>query len=206
MNGLLCFPLRHSRTIIPDQHHLSLLYMVFAAGALTDLRQEASNAEAEHYYRIARAGVCLQPVLEEPSLVTAQVLYASVTATRGAAMSLRAERRTWRRVCRRSQRIFRKHLHRESARWGLSAAMVERRRILLMLGRASTPAGHRHFRWHMGKYRLSVTRRSRPETKRPRRNGIWNMDLALGTFVSRLNAWLRWQLVYCQRRRIATRH
>lgn len=56
-------------------HDLSLLYMVFAVGALVDLRQEPSNAEAEHYHQIARAAVCLQPVLEKPSLVTVQVLH-----------------------------------------------------------------------------------------------------------------------------------
>lgn len=56
-------------------HDLALLYMVFAVGALVDLGKEPANAEAEHYHQIARAAVCLQPVLEKPSLVTVQVLH-----------------------------------------------------------------------------------------------------------------------------------
>lgn len=55
-------------------HDLALLFVVFAVGAIVDLRQDPSNAEAEHYHQIARAAVCLQPVLEKPSLVTIQTL------------------------------------------------------------------------------------------------------------------------------------
>ena len=56
-------------------HDLALLFLVFAVGALVDLTQEPSNAEAEHYHQIARAAICLQPVLERPSLVTIQALH-----------------------------------------------------------------------------------------------------------------------------------
>lgn len=56
-------------------HDLALLFMVFAIGALVDLRQDPSNPEAEHYHQIARAAICLQPVLEKPSLVTIQTLH-----------------------------------------------------------------------------------------------------------------------------------
>ena len=56
-------------------HDLALLFMVFAIGALVDLRQDPVNPEAEHYHQIARAAICLQPVLEKPSLVTIQTLH-----------------------------------------------------------------------------------------------------------------------------------
>ncbi|KZP16299.1 hypothetical protein FIBSPDRAFT_921010 [Athelia psychrophila] len=115
-------------------HDLSLLYMVFAVGALVDLRQEPSNAEAEHYHQIARAAVCLQPVLEKPSLVTVQVLhllscYNAMSSNELGSQETSMET-TW------SLQTLAAHLsqtiglHRDSARWGLSATMVERRRIL----------------------------------------------------------------------------
>lgn len=56
-------------------HDLSLIFLVFAVGALMDLGQEPYNAEAEHYHILAKAALCLQPVLEKPSLVAIQALY-----------------------------------------------------------------------------------------------------------------------------------
>jgi hypothetical protein len=56
-------------------HDLALLFIVFAVGALVDLTRGPSNEEAEHYHQIARAAICLQPVLEKPSLVTIQALH-----------------------------------------------------------------------------------------------------------------------------------
>lgn len=56
-------------------HDLALLFLVFAIGALMDLGQEPYNAEAEHYHILAKAALCLQPVLEKPSLVAIQALY-----------------------------------------------------------------------------------------------------------------------------------
>ncbi len=56
-------------------HDFALLYLIFAVGALVDLKQEAYNSEGEHYHQIARAALVLQPVLEKPSLVTIQALH-----------------------------------------------------------------------------------------------------------------------------------
>lgn len=56
-------------------HDLSLLFLIFAVGALVDLSQEPYNAEGEHYHILAKAALCLQPVLEKPSLVAIQALY-----------------------------------------------------------------------------------------------------------------------------------
>jgi len=55
-------------------HNLALLFAIFAIGALLETTQGASNDEAEHYHQIARAAVCLQPILEKPSLVAIQTL------------------------------------------------------------------------------------------------------------------------------------
>jgi hypothetical protein len=56
-------------------HDLALIFLVFAVGALVDLSQEPYNAEGEHYHILAKAALCLQPVLEKPSLVAIQALY-----------------------------------------------------------------------------------------------------------------------------------
>lgn len=63
----------------PDEpkgaYDLGLLLLVFAIGALVDLKQSATSPEAEHYHQLARASICLQPVLEKPSLTTVQALH-----------------------------------------------------------------------------------------------------------------------------------
>lgn len=56
-------------------HDLALLFLVFAVGALVDLNQEPYNAEGEHYHILGKAALCLQPVLEKPSLVAIQALW-----------------------------------------------------------------------------------------------------------------------------------
>lgn len=55
-------------------HDLALVFLVFAVGALVDLSQEPYNAEGEHYHILGKASLCLQPVLEKPSLVAIQAL------------------------------------------------------------------------------------------------------------------------------------
>ncbi|KAG1747737.1 fungal-specific transcription factor domain-containing protein [Suillus paluster] len=115
-------------------HDLGLLLLVFAVGALVDLAQEPSNAEAEHYHQLARAAICLRPVLEKPSLITIQALhllsiYNAMSGNELAAKETSMET-TW------SLLILAAHLsqtiglHRDSAKWGLPANVVQRRRIL----------------------------------------------------------------------------
>ncbi|KAJ3522802.1 hypothetical protein NM688_g8822 [Phlebia brevispora] len=55
-------------------HDLALLFLVFALGSLLDLSQEPYSSEGEHYHQLARAALCLQPVLEKPSIVAIQAL------------------------------------------------------------------------------------------------------------------------------------
>ncbi|GJE99289.1 fungal-specific transcription factor domain-containing protein [Phanerochaete sordida] len=112
-------------------HDLALLYLVFAVGALVDLSQEPYNAEGEHYHILAKAALCLQPVLEKPSLVAIQGLYllAVYTAMCGSDKETTMET-SWSIVTLSAQLAQSIGLHRDSARWGLPAYVVERRRIL----------------------------------------------------------------------------
>ncbi|KAG1736395.1 uncharacterized protein EDB91DRAFT_1142251 [Suillus paluster] len=113
-------------------HDLGLPLLVFAVGALMDLVQEPSNAEAEHYHQLAHAAICLWPVLEKPSLITIQALhllsiYNAMSGNELAAKETSMET-TW------SLLILAAHLsqtmHWDSAKWGLPAKVVQKRRIL----------------------------------------------------------------------------
>jgi hypothetical protein len=56
-------------------HDLALLLSVLALGALLDPDLPPYNIEAQHYYRLARAALCLQNVLVNRSVVTVKVLH-----------------------------------------------------------------------------------------------------------------------------------
>ncbi|TFK75639.1 hypothetical protein BDN72DRAFT_757359 [Pluteus cervinus] len=56
-------------------HDLALLLIVLGIGSLVDLTLEPYNLEAQHYYRLTRAAMSLQPVLAEQSMVTIKVLH-----------------------------------------------------------------------------------------------------------------------------------
>ena len=55
-------------------HDLALLLIVLGIGALVDLNLNPYNLEAQHYYRLARAAITLQPVLGQQSVVTVKVV------------------------------------------------------------------------------------------------------------------------------------
>lgn len=54
-------------------HDLALMLIVFGIGALVDCNLPPYSLEAQHYYRLARAALALQPVLEKSSVVTIKV-------------------------------------------------------------------------------------------------------------------------------------
>ena len=56
-------------------HQVALLFLVFAIGALVDLYREPGSTEAERYHHVARAAICLQSVMERPSVETIQALH-----------------------------------------------------------------------------------------------------------------------------------
>ncbi|KAI9571978.1 fungal-specific transcription factor domain-containing protein [Boletus coccyginus] len=115
-------------------HELALLFLVFAVGALVDLTQDPGNAEAEHYHQIARAAICLQPVLEKPSLVTIQALHLLSIYNAMSGNELSAKETSMETT--RSLIVLAAHLsqtvglHRDSTRWSLPDKIVQRRRVL----------------------------------------------------------------------------
>ncbi|EIW79928.1 hypothetical protein CONPUDRAFT_106629 [Coniophora puteana RWD-64-598 SS2] len=56
-------------------HELALLLIVMAIGALCDPNLPPYNSEAQHYHCLARAAICLQPILGERSLTTVKALH-----------------------------------------------------------------------------------------------------------------------------------
>ncbi|KAI6150929.1 hypothetical protein BKA82DRAFT_4465224, partial [Pisolithus tinctorius] len=113
-------------------HILGLLFLVFAIGALVDPNQEPGNAEAELYHQAAHAAICLQSVMERPSLETIQALhllgiYNTMSGNELAGMRTSIET-SW------SLAALAAHLahtaHRDGLRWGLSREITTRRRIV----------------------------------------------------------------------------
>lgn len=56
-------------------HELALLLIVLGIGTLVDLSQPPYSLEAQHYYKLSRAALALQPVLGEQSMITIKVLH-----------------------------------------------------------------------------------------------------------------------------------
>ncbi|GLB45253.1 putative fungal specific transcription factor [Lyophyllum shimeji] len=92
-------------------------------------------ALGEHYHQISRAALALQPVLEKPSIVTIQTLHLMSIYNAMSGSDLRSGSETsmemtWSLVTLAAHLSQTIGLHRDSARWGLSPKMVQRRRIL----------------------------------------------------------------------------
>ncbi|PPQ72964.1 hypothetical protein CVT24_000166 [Panaeolus cyanescens] len=112
-------------------HDLALLFVILAIGALVG--REPSNAYGEHFHQISRAALALQPVLEKPSIVTIQTLHLLSIFNAMSGSDLKSEtsmEMTWSLVTLAAHLSQTIGLHRDSARWGLTTKMVERRRIL----------------------------------------------------------------------------
>ncbi|KAF8159144.1 fungal-specific transcription factor domain-containing protein [Crassisporium funariophilum] len=112
-------------------HDLALLFVILAIGALVG--QEPSNALGEHFHQISRAAISLQPVLEKPSIVTIQTLHLMSIYNAMSGSDLKSEtsmEMTWSLITLASHLSQTIGLHRDSARWGLTPKMVQRRRIL----------------------------------------------------------------------------
>ncbi|KAL6309381.1 fungal-specific transcription factor domain-containing protein [Sparassis latifolia] len=115
-------------------HALSLLFFIFAVGALVDPQQELSHAEGAHYQQLANAALCLEPVMAKPALVTIQALHLfsvyNAMADNGPGDSEASMEMSWGLFVLCAQLSHSIGLHRDSARWGLSQKVVHRRRIL----------------------------------------------------------------------------
>ncbi|KAF6750634.1 fungal-specific transcription factor domain-containing protein [Ephemerocybe angulata] len=119
-------------------HDLALLFMVFAIGALVgapppSFTSYTGPAQAEHFYHLSRAALSLSPILEKPSIVTVQTLHLMSVYNAMSGSDMRSEtsmEMTWGCVTLGAHLGQSIGLHRDSARWGLSRKMVQRRRIL----------------------------------------------------------------------------
>ncbi|KAF6760915.1 fungal-specific transcription factor domain-containing protein [Ephemerocybe angulata] len=141
-------------------HDLALLFMVFAIGALVggpvgtspmpsarlgvpgsssgpapppSFSSYTGPAQAEHFYHLSRAALSLSPILEKPSIVTVQTLHLMSVYNAMSGSDMRSEtsmEMTWGCVTLGAHLGQSIGLHRDSARWGLSRKMVQRRRIL----------------------------------------------------------------------------
>ncbi|KAK7061069.1 hypothetical protein VNI00_000804 [Paramarasmius palmivorus] len=141
-------------------HDLALLFIVFAIGSLVssgkkddgspeqDLEKDDSQstkprhqvpAIVEHYHQLSRAALSLQSILEKPSIVTIQALHllSVYNAMSGdgddhdrSGKGETGMEMTWSLITLASHLSMTIGLHRDSARWGLTPKMVQRRRIV----------------------------------------------------------------------------
>ncbi|KAI0262363.1 fungal-specific transcription factor domain-containing protein [Gloeopeniophorella convolvens] len=117
-------------------HDLALLFSVFALGSIVDVKLStpAAEAEGEHYNQLALAALCLQPVLEKPSLVTIQTLHVSsiYNAMSGSEVSSgeSSMETTWSLVALAAHLSQTIGLHRDPARWETDPKVVQRRRMV----------------------------------------------------------------------------
>lgn len=83
MDEMLPYFYKHASTsggiVLDDEyggcHSLALIFLIFAVGALVDPDMEPYNAEGVHYVHLGRAALCLESILERPSLITIQALH-----------------------------------------------------------------------------------------------------------------------------------
>ncbi|KAH7922442.1 hypothetical protein BV22DRAFT_1037465 [Leucogyrophana mollusca] len=110
-------------------HTLSVLYLVFAQGALMDLTLPPYNSEAENYFHLGRLALSLRSVFDLPTTQTVQAL-----ALMGYYHSNGGRRYTidaaWSAVSLASKLGQSIGLHRDPARFGMSPKVVQRRRTL----------------------------------------------------------------------------
>ncbi|KAH9027076.1 fungal-specific transcription factor domain-containing protein [Lactarius pseudohatsudake] len=128
------------RTAYADDHNgphdLALLFGVFALRSVMDSSLPNSTAESEgnHYYQLALAALCQQPVLVKPSVVTIQTLHISTIYSAmlggdvsGGESTLESSWSLVAVACYLAQTIG---LHRDPARWESDPRIVQRRRLV----------------------------------------------------------------------------
>ncbi|KAK0209958.1 fungal-specific transcription factor domain-containing protein [Desarmillaria ectypa] len=112
-------------------HDVALLFVVLAIGSLVD--GERGAEQAARFHQVSKAAICLQSVLEKPSIVTVQCLHLMSiynAMNGGDAANGTTMETTW------SLTHLAVHLahtvNRDSERWGLSNKMIQRRRNLFV--------------------------------------------------------------------------
>ncbi|KAF6760882.1 fungal-specific transcription factor domain-containing protein [Ephemerocybe angulata] len=109
-------------------HSLASLFLIFSLGALMDVSLPPYNAQGEHFYHLGRAALSLRntysPTLETVQAVGLMATYHSLAGkkyTRHGAWCIMG-------VAAKLAQSY--GLHRDSARWNLDPALVQRRRNL----------------------------------------------------------------------------
>ncbi|KAI0672081.1 fungal-specific transcription factor domain-containing protein [Trametes maxima] len=116
----------------PSSHDLALLFVVFCFGALTDPSEPPAphNEEAARYYQLTRAALSLEPVLDRPPSVTTVQTISLMGIYQGMVADEHSIETTWALMGLSSKLAQSIGLHRDSARWKLSASEVQKRRAL----------------------------------------------------------------------------
>ncbi|KAI0761390.1 fungal-specific transcription factor domain-containing protein [Trametes elegans] len=120
------------RSTQPSSHDLALLFVIFCFGTLTDpsLPPAPHNAEAARYYQLTRAALSLEPVLDRPPSVTTVQTLSLMGIYQGLVADEHSIETTWALMGLSSKLAQSVGLHRDSARWKLSSAEVQKRRAL----------------------------------------------------------------------------
>ncbi|KAF9247205.1 fungal-specific transcription factor domain-containing protein [Melanogaster broomeanus] len=110
-------------------HTVSLLYMVFAHGALTDLTLPPYNTEAEDYFHLGRLAISLQSVLDLPTTQTVQslLLMAYYHSNGGRHYTLNS---AWSVIALANKLAQMVRLDRDPARFNMPPKALQRRRTL----------------------------------------------------------------------------
>ncbi|OJT03642.1 hypothetical protein TRAPUB_5670 [Trametes pubescens] len=116
----------------PSSHDMALMLVVFCFGALTDpsLPPAPNNEEAATYYQLTRAALSLEPVLDRPPSVTTVQALSLMGIYQGMVADEHSIETTWALMGLSSKLAQSIGLHRDSARWKLSASEVQKRRSL----------------------------------------------------------------------------
>ncbi|KAI5992555.1 hypothetical protein EDC04DRAFT_2586961 [Pisolithus marmoratus] len=119
-----------------NPHRLSLLFLIFAFGALLNPNQEPGVTEAERYHQLARAAICLQSVMDKPSLETIQTLHLLSIYNSLSGNELAGKETSMETSCSlvalaaQLAHTVLSFQDRDGLRWGLSHAIVVRRRMV----------------------------------------------------------------------------
>ncbi|KAG1737552.1 fungal-specific transcription factor domain-containing protein [Suillus paluster] len=113
-------------------HELALMFVIFCFGALTDHRLPPApdNEEADMYFKLTRAALNLEPVLDRPpSVATIQTL-ALLAIYQGLCSGENSIESTWGIFGLATKLAQSIGLHRDCARWQLPTQEVQKRRAL----------------------------------------------------------------------------
>ncbi|PCH44570.1 hypothetical protein WOLCODRAFT_26859 [Wolfiporia cocos MD-104 SS10] len=118
---------------VPDSHRcphlLSVLFLVFAVGALVDLTLPSYSAEAEKYYRLGRVALSMKSTLDSPEIETVQAVFL-MAAYHSLCTARYSIDSAWTLASLTTKLAQSIGLHRDSKQWKLDDKSTQRRRNL----------------------------------------------------------------------------